>query len=270
MAGLEISEETSTLETLILIVEFYIKNGDVEGFRKNMRRPDIWLMSSSPRPKIVDVLKMADNFVIGDFPFRAILMQKCASALYKYEYVRDLDEVRAGDVTPDDAIRGIEACMMKVLHIFDSLAVRDGCEQAIYLPHFIPVMYDMITNLREIRHADRRLKADREAWGLLYIAYVHGRMGETVEMRDVAITTQKLLEKKSRSSKGAGHSISIFMLSIAERELGYTTRADSACELALKSLQNAAGFRVWDDKVKCVESANRLKDGICLNQKHEV
>ncbi|XP_039254469.1 uncharacterized protein LOC120331451 [Styela clava] len=263
MSQLEISEEASTLETLILIVEHYAKAGDTDGFQKNVRRPDLWLMTL-PRPKVSDITRMADNLVGQNFPFRAALMYKCACTLYKYEYVHypSADEVGSDTIIPNVALRGIEECMKNVLKIMLSIFEKD--EYEIYFPHFVPIAYDMLTNLREIHHTDRKLKADIEMWGMLYIAVMHGKLKQVTEMHDVADTVVETILRrfKSKARRRSVYGIGLLALSTSQCLQNKRSEGSESSGEAIKSLQDAEDFPTWDDKVRIVEKAGKYFEDI--------
>lgn len=251
LTRLEINEEASTLETLILIVEFYVKSKDMEGFQKHVRRPDKFLLTK-PRPKIIDLQHMATNIEKQNLPFRAVMLHKAIAAVFKYEYERHPENhvTQSDIITPDTAIFGILQSIQKVFDLRKLL--RSEEETSLYLKHFIPIMYDMLTNLREIRHANRRFRADCEAWGLLFIALIHGLLDEPAEMNDVIKTSIDVFEKrfKKNSQKHMIHGISC--LTLASSEVLLHKAATKTMELGIKSLQECTEFTTWDAKVKVI------------------
>lgn len=254
MTRLEINEEVSTLETLILIIEFYVKSKDMEGFQKHVRRPDKFLLNK-PRPRIVDLQNMATNMERQNLPFRAVMLHKAVATMFKYEYERhpENNPSQTDVITPDMAVSGILQSLQKVFDLRKLLQSEE--ETILYLKHFVPIMYDMLTNLREIRHANRKLRADCESWGLLFIALIHGINNEADEMYDVIKTSINVCEKrfKKHSTHHMIHGISY--LTLATAEVFLEKDATNTMDQGIKSLQESTEFTTWDAKVKVIAKA---------------
>lgn len=263
LKSLEIDEQVSTLETLIVIAEHYVKSGDVEGFRKNIRRPDNFLLSC-PRPNISDLKTMADNMEQQKLIFRAVMVHKAIAALLKYEYKHrpDLHHQQADIITPNDAVSGIIKSMEKVFHLCVSTTEsEEDAERNSCVIHVIPIFYDMLTNLREIRHANRKYRAGCEAWGLLFLALAHGTLGEYVEMQNVLDTSVKAMMRrfKRKCPKHFIYGLSCVALAIAEVCVGGGS-PPGVMDSGVKSIQESADVTTWDAKVNIVSEVRELSD----------
>nr|XP_039255385.1 uncharacterized protein LOC120332248 [Styela clava] len=121
------------------------------------------MMTSSPKPKVDDVIKLVDFYISDSSHIRALILLSCCAKLYKF------------DSNSNDSVDGIRHCAFKCYVVIEAMAKEGDRLKAIATDVGLDVITDMLEELRSVSGAD---KANMEADCLNYVGLSYHAVGK--------------------------------------------------------------------------------------------
>nr|XP_039255314.1 uncharacterized protein LOC120332179 [Styela clava] len=205
------------------------------------------MMTSSPRPKVGDVIRLVDNYISDSSHIRALIFLSCCAKLCKF------------NPNPNDSVAGIRDCAFECSDVIKAMAQEGDKMKAIATDVGLEMITDMLRELRSVSGADKDRKAKMEARCLNDVGRSYNNVGKFKDAIEVYNTAIDLMEK-TFSSNPAKYTVFGDLLNnigLVHHYLGDYPKAESFYSQSLDAYEKAENRP--SDEVKQERAKNNLK-----------
>nr|XP_039255316.1 uncharacterized protein LOC120332181 isoform X1 [Styela clava] len=205
------------------------------------------MMTSSPRPKIDDVIRLVGIYISGSSHIRALILLSCCAKLYKF------------DSNPNESVNGIMHCALECSDVIKAMAQKGDKMKAIATDVGLEKITDMLEELRSVSGAGKDNKANMEARCLKYVAWGYHAVGkhkDAIEYCEKGISLM-IQTFRSNAEKYRVYGDLLNDIGSAYDDLGDYTKAESHYLKSLKAYEKVENWPNDSEKQDRTERTNK-------------
>nr|XP_039255384.1 uncharacterized protein LOC120332247 [Styela clava] len=205
------------------------------------------MMTSSPKPKVNDVIKLVNVYISDSSHIRALILLSCCAKLYKF------------DSNSNDSVDGIRECAFKCYSVIKAMAKEGDRMKAIATDVGLGMITDMLTELRSVSGSDKNNRADMEARCLNYVGLSYKGVGKYKKAIEFYNEGVGLLKKTFGSNAGKYNVFGSILSNIghAHHNLSEYSKAESFYLQSLDGYEKAENWPSDKKKQESIETTTK-------------